>query len=815
VLSSGTTRANSIQVGVEPSTVVSTSRGTGTFAEASKSPSSNAFFNSVAGLSSDPTGNVTITAQTTYTAGTTGVNAGRSAVAYGTTAQKVFVNGADTVSLTGLSTATITDVNTTIVQKSATDTTGSAFGTSKLATVNLTGLSNAATIKSDAIATVNVLNATGSAAVTIANSGTTGANSGAFSLTVGNSTVTVTNSTATSVNVGSTTTSFQTLTGTVPVLNTNALTLNAGAATSLNFTNANTITLTNGGLAKVASVAASGAGNLTLGSIATGWDALTSINASAKSGNVAVTLGATPALAGMSVTTGSGNDAITLTGDIGSTNGTGGGLVATTLSLGAGNDRVMISNTVAGGVVTSIGAVSAGASIDAGDGIDVVSARLVTAGNAAIFRNFERVDVTNAVTGGSLDASLLTNSTISGVRLSGSVFATAPALSSALPAAAAPGSFTVSNLAGTTINIDVADTSAVNLTANLATATGTADTAQIDFAYSGTGASSKTVTVTGITTTGIENLSISSAGTQTNTTTFDALTVSNVLTQYTDTGNTLKTITLTGANLVSLGSVAVTRNATSGVPTAATWTTDGVAQQTVAPTTAPTANVASSLTSIDASSTTGGVNIYAGVSDAIAGGSGFSTVYTGLTITGGSGADALRNDAASGITNGGAGNDWIEVGGDLGSANGGTGDDTFTARSTNVTLTGGGGKDTFVINAAANTGSASTPNITTITDWIAGDVLQLGQITTLTKAQTSIASATTLLEAFDLALKNAAVTGNNAAWFTYGGNTYVVREVSGDGLGTDDVIVKLNGVIDLTSATIGGAGTAGATITGV
>ena len=75
---------------------------------------------------------------------------------------------------------------------------------------------------------------------------------------------------------------------------------------------------------------------------------------------------------------------------------------------GSGADRLLGTTTVAN---TS--------SIDGGTGIDTVSATLINAGNAAVFKNFELLDLAGTANSGSLDVSQLVSSTITGVVISG------------------------------------------------------------------------------------------------------------------------------------------------------------------------------------------------------------------------------------------------------------------------------------------------------------------------------------------------------------------------------------------------------------
>jgi len=811
----GTIRSGAIVVGVNPTAALvngSATASSGTFTGAGMSAGST-YYNTVGGIANDPTGDVTITTSKTYTTA-----AGKSAIAYGTGAASVYTNGGSTVSITGAGSGssrviTVTDVNTTFLASSATDTTGAA-GTSKLATVNLTGIAGDATIKSDAISTVNVKDATGGRTVTISNSGTTGANSGAFNLNVGNSTVTVTDATATSVNVGSTAaTTQQTLDGTAPVLNTSTLTLNAVKATSLNFTNANKITLATGsaGLAKVATITASGAGDLTADvSSATDYAKLVTVDASAKTGKVSLTINATPADAGQVIKTGSGADTVTLKGAIGSTSATLGGLVTTTVDLGAGDDKLVYAAT---------GSVTTGATIDAGTGTDTLDAVLVNIGNSGIFKNFERVNLVGATNGGTFDASVLTNSSIDGITLGGDL-------------SAAGATYTVSNLVGTTATVTVSASTDATVTATLASSTGTSDAMNINFAKSLTLTSSDTpsattvtaVTVPGIKTTGIETVNVSSAGSITNTKNFvDQNLIKNTLNLFTDTSNKTTSIVISGAKEFALGTMGVTRDSTSqnvtGTDFTVTGAADGVYQNaTLDAANTATADVQAGLTLIDASASTGGVDIWAGTSDALV--TGVYQIYDGLTIKGGSGSDMIRNDAAAGVTTGGAGADWLVVNGLLGTADGGAGNDTLVALfGSRATLTGGDGANTFDVSAAKQgvdatavsndvaVSSTATIRMTTITDFKAGDTLKVNgtgaasAVMVAGNATVTASAATSLWGAIDAALKGSSVGTDVSTWFNYGGNTYIVTETgSTNGFSDGDIVVKLTGIHTLTAA---------------
>jgi S-layer protein len=154
-------------------------------------------------------------------------------------------------------------------------------------------------------------------------------------------------------------------------------------------------------------------------------------------------------------------------------------------------------------------------------------------------------------------------------------------------------------------------------------------------------------------------------------------------------------------------------------------------------------------------------------------------------ITGGNGADRLQ--AAAGTT------------ADI--LIGGAGDDILVANAGLSTLTGGTGADSFrLIVASSNINSYAT-----ITDFQAGDLLDfqtdlLGFVNT--QAGTGLANTAGFSDYVNDAISAAAI--DEAAWFQYGGNTYVVADVGAADTLTfttgDDYIVKLTGLVDLSNA---------------
>ena len=113
------------------------------------------------------------------------------------------------------------------------------------------------------------------------------------------------------------------------------------------------------------------------------------------------------------------------------------------------------------------------------------------------------------------------------------------------------------------------------------------------------------------------------------------------------------------------------------------------------------------------------------------------------------------------------------------------------------TVTGGEGKDTFIATVA----TGATVSFSTIMDFEAGDKLEIAGMTSLEKVD--IESDTMNFEgALAKALKTA--TEVKAAWFVHDNNTYVVLDKSHDGIDADDYFVQLNGVVDLSDATVAG-----------
>ena len=221
----------------------------------------------------------------------------------------------------------------------------------------------------------------------------------------------------------------------------------------------------------------------------------------------------------------------------------------------------------------------------------------------------------------------------------------------------------------------------------------------------------------------------------------------NVTSTDTNTVDSVHTVTLTGAALTT---VKVTGNA------GLTLTLDADSDL---------------VTMIDGSAMTGALTAE---SDA--------DVDGGTTIKGGSGDDVLTANGTEDVLNGGAGADTLIAVGDLASLTGGAGDDTFDV-----------GSATTNVNGYAS-----------IKDLTAGDVIKFSATAADFVAAKVTLAGTAVFQ--DLANKAIATTDTgDLAWFQFGGNTYIVENISNDAtefVNGSDVIVQIIGTVDLTKSSL-------------
>jgi hypothetical protein len=293
-----------------------------------------------------------------------------------------------------------------------------------------------------------------------------------------------------------------------------------------------------------------------------------------------------------------------------------------------------------------------------------------------------------------------------------------------------------------------------------------------------------------------------------------------VLHQLADDGNALTTVTISGSEFFELG--AVTFGSNSG---------DGVVTDINAHATSPT-KIHSSLTFIDASATTGGVNIFAGATNTSGAGSfddgaslnaNITITYTGLTIKGGSGRDDIENDAKNGVvTDGNGSGDQVVlgVGGEKATLGTGTNDLVFVgandlginevagnALGDSVTF-GAAATAKLIVGTGAEAGSTAgtTNGRTNVLDAAAGMQINFDFITTssnIVDETAAVASAATVTAAENAAVK--AMGASGVAFFNFGANEYFVATNNAEtAVSSHDAIVKLVGVHDLHAANSGG-----------
>jgi S-layer protein len=410
---------------------------------------------------------------------------------------------------------------------------------------------------------------------------------------------------------------------------------------------------------------------------------------------------------------------------------------------GAGNDSVTFTST---SVITG--------TVDAGDGTDSMTMTATIADaldGATTFNgkvsNFERL----VITGPASETVNLTNiDGISNVSSSGATSLTLKNMADA-------GTLELT-AAGTAYTVEMLSITGANDTLNLTVKNGAATTYG-SVTLKGLDASSVLVTDK------VETVNITTDDT---TGTGDTMTLAVVdadATTINVSGDGGLALTFAGVKLTTLNAAGVTAGSvsyTSGALTSASTLTGGAGADT-----------------IDAALSTKAVTLSGGAgNDALTGSS-----AVGSTITGGAGTDTLV---------GGTGADIIDGGADVDSISSGTGLDI---------LTGGAGNDTFTITTPLNGNSYAT-----ITDAAAGDIIDLSNKGTATWNSTKITLAATAAfqDFLDAATAGDGSTNGINRWFTYGGDTYIVQDISALSTFVNgaDTVVKLTGEHDLsTSAT--------------
>jgi len=598
------TSAHATVVGVNPANVTNSTNG------AVPVTGSTVGATAIGGLSSAPTGDVSISNVTPFTDAK-----GLKDVIYAAGNVKVWTNGATTVTVKGSNAATVTDIQTTLTTTNSNLT--AAAGTSKLATVNLAGITGDSTITSDAITTVSVVDSARAANVnvTIAGSSAVTSNTGALNLTVGNSgsgstRLTITDNTATSVNISSKASDYTAVNG----LSNNTgdasmITLATPKATAITMTNAHKVDL----------------GDLT----AAGYGKVASVTATGATGAVVATVGDT-SVQGLALATGSGKDVITIkSGANLSPNATS--AATTTISLGAGDDQLLNGSS---SVHTMTGVV-----IDGGADNDLLAASLINAGNVAKFTNFEvlGLDLTG---GAATDVSLMTTATSLQLLASGGVYsnvATTQALNVTKDVSAATTTLTFPTAASTATT----DSYTINFA-------GTQSLADVDGTAAGTyTAGSADAKVIDVTT--IENVTLVSGGTGT---------MNNAITLIDKSATQgARTLTITGDQALT---VAFDSTGKFGLAAASSTSSNGVssidASAMTGALTINTANVETAYAGITVKGGSGNDAITLASQSAISG-----TLMAGYKVNAGAGDDTITTSTVSSELTGGAGKDKFVV----------------------------------------------------------------------------------------------------------------------------------------------------------
>lgn len=454
--------------------------------------------------------------------------------------------------------------------------------------------------------------------------------------------------------------------------------------------------------------------------------------------------------AGVTITSALNND-VTFTGGAGKDSIVI-GATTKTITTGNGDDTVEIN----------VAALGAGGSVTAGDGTDTVvlaAADAYTASGATTFagvvKGFEVLQFGATGAAGEIKVNNLNN-------------AGNNAITKVVAGGVVGHAVTISGLAsGNTVEFKAANTAATTATVTNA-AVGTADVLNIGI-----------TNVAGININTVVAADIETVNFLTDDT---ATTPTGIQHTATLTATAAKTITVTGDAGLNLGTIAGNTVLTS-------FDASGVTKGAVSVTTAALANAATlkggaGNDTINASAATKAITIESGAGDDTVTGSATET----NTITSGDGNDTITGGAKADTINAGAGNDTITSGKGLDIIDVGAGDDTFV-------VTGNDNGNTY----ASLTGMGK------------GDKLDFADKGTSTFTTAKITLADTALFADYL---NAAAAGDGStngilSWFQFGGNTYVVQDVSAantfqNGAALDQV-VKLVGLVDLSTATVAGA----------
>lgn len=566
-----------------------------------------------------------------------------------------------------------------------------------------------------------------------------------------------------------------------------AFALTAAATEALAVSGDKALNLTGSTLTALKTVTVSGAAGLTID--ASGAN-VTSVNTTATTGTVTATVDASKA----TYTGGAGKDNVTLSSTT----------VSKAVSTGAGDDKVTLAT----------GTTSLTANISAGDGTDTLvmaAANAATASGSNVFETFidgfEKLSLGQVATTANNSIDLSNMDDISYVISAGTAdTAEVKTLTLTVGTAFVAGdtvSITINGTTYTTAALAGAET-ATQIAAAIDTAVGAGYTVtNAAGVLTFTSATGGTTTVSGLsvtgtgTVTGVEaetssqltltkmanggTLELTGAGVGATVTMADATGTAdsfNIVTKVDASDLNFGIVSVAGVETINLTATDITPvNTTTGAATISKATL------ALADSAAKTVNVtgesdlsldlssALAVTAVNAGSFTGKLTLTA-------------TGSAAMTVTGGSAADTLTASGSGDVLLGGAGNDVL-TGANL------------------TTLTGGAGNDIFMMNKPSNVNSYST-----ITDLTAGDVIDLdsGNAGTVvfTKSAVVLAGTAVFQDYANAAVNALGTDSNDAAWFQFDGNTYIVQSgdtTSGnDFVNGTDSIIKITGLVDLSTA---------------
>ena len=647
-------------------------------------------------------------------------------------------------------TVTVGDVNYASATKAGTITSVTASGYTTLS------------INDNALTTLSVANGSGN--IIIDNSGLTTATNKTLAVTANG----LTGGTLDDADIY-TTLNFTTATSKSTLAN-----VTFGGVTALTVAGTQVLTLTSAaGLTALKTATVSGSAGLTANVSALGT--VTAVDTLGSTGTSTITIDSSKA----TYTGGAGVDKVTTTA-----------LLTKAIDLGAGDDML----TLWGGTTTSTVTVAGGLGTDT---LSMAAADAATAGGSATFAGkvsgFEKLTLTGA-TNQTIDLKVL--GSYNDVTTSGGNGLTLNNLPTAgkLTLNGAGTAYTIANADFTVPTTDVLDLTLTD-----------GSGAAVAFAS------------TGVTATNVETIKITTVDTQTTPS-------GTFLDSVTLLGNGVTTVTVggnAGLNLTAVSTAATSVDASGITLGGFTWTSGALTAA------AAVKGSATGTNTVNFAAATGGVVTYTGGTgnDAVTG-----TNAKGNVVSLGNGTNSYTGSSGNNTVTGGTGADTVTLTTGNNTVSLGDGANAFTATTGNNTYTGGAGVDTVTVGGGSNSltlaagndvvsitaASANVNTYTTIVDAAKGDSLTFVDWGTETFASTKVSLAATAVfqdyaNAVIAAAGNASVNGA-FGWFQYGGDTYLV-ESRHDGT-TDtgfkngtDFIVKMIGLVDLSTATGAGSNT--------